>query len=255
MRFWDASALFALVAVEPSARALRRAIEEDPWGISWFFTPVEIRSALARRRRAGEIEAATCEAAWKRLEILRARFSEVDSFPQVRERAERLLDGHALRAADALQLPAAIVSAGGDRRISPSSRSTSGSPRRRGGRVFRCCLRRPGRASSRRAVRGSRGEGVGRCATAPSGRGLGPPPEAVARLPRALPRRLGRPVRPAPRLAPCVGGSGRPGGVGLRPGEGRRGLGGASRRQASRRLADREGAVSLVSAGRSPSDV
>jgi uncharacterized protein len=113
VRFWDASALFALVAVEPSAAVLRRAMEEDPWGIAWFFTPVEIRSALARRRRAGEIEADVCEAAWTRLETLRLRFSEVDSFRPVRERAQRLLDLHALRAADALQLAAAIVSAEG----------------------------------------------------------------------------------------------------------------------------------------------
>lgn len=113
MRFWDTSALFALVAAEPSAAVLRRILEEDPWGIAWFFTPVEIRSALARRRREGKADLADGEAAWKRLERLRRRFSEVDSFLPLREKAERLLDLHTLRAADALQLAAASVCAEG----------------------------------------------------------------------------------------------------------------------------------------------
>jgi hypothetical protein len=113
VRFWDASALFVLAAGEPGTSEVRRLFEEDPFGVVWFFTAVEIRSALARRHRAGTIDAGTRDSIWGRFAALRPFLAEVDAVGQVRDRAHRLLDRHPLRAADALQLAAAIVTAEG----------------------------------------------------------------------------------------------------------------------------------------------
>jgi predicted nucleic acid-binding protein len=47
--------------------------------------------------------------AFARLDYMRSRWNEVQPTEEVRERAERLLRIHRLRAADALQLAAALV--------------------------------------------------------------------------------------------------------------------------------------------------
>jgi len=47
--------------------------------------------------------------AFARLDYMRSRWNEVQPTEEVRERAERLLRIHKLRAADALQLAAALV--------------------------------------------------------------------------------------------------------------------------------------------------
>ncbi len=51
--------------------------------------------------------------ALRRLELLASHWTEVDTLAPVRETAERLLRVHDLRAADALQLGAALVLADG----------------------------------------------------------------------------------------------------------------------------------------------
>lgn len=85
--------------------------------IVWFLTSLEILSALARKRRAGDISAAIHIEAIRRLDDLRADWTEIHSFPQVREKAERLINVHPLRAADSLQLSAALVAADGNPKL------------------------------------------------------------------------------------------------------------------------------------------
>src|SRR5437762_3384111 len=69
----------------------------------------ELVSAIRRRERDGDLDTADVAAALARLEARAGRWTEVNAIDPVRDRAERLLAVHALRAADALQLAAALA--------------------------------------------------------------------------------------------------------------------------------------------------
>ena len=77
----------------------------------WWETAVECASALERLVREGGLDAAGTRAAMVRLRELEKHWNEVEPTQQVRSQAERLLRLHPLRAADALQLAAAIIAA------------------------------------------------------------------------------------------------------------------------------------------------
>jgi predicted nucleic acid-binding protein len=114
VRFWDTSALVPLVVTERGTALAERLLGEDPGVVVWTLTRVELLSALARRGRA-EPRAARRLAAARR-EILGAwpRWSEVTDVDSVRRHAERAVETHAIRAADALQIGAALVAADGE---------------------------------------------------------------------------------------------------------------------------------------------
>jgi uncharacterized protein len=114
VRFWDSSALIALVVREPGTATVERWLRDDPDVIVWTLTRVELLSALARRRR-GEPRAAR-RLLRARREILDTwpRWSEVTAVDLVRRHAERLVEAHPLSAADALQLAAALVASDDD---------------------------------------------------------------------------------------------------------------------------------------------
>ena len=111
MRFWDTSALIPLVVAEPQTKQVERWLREDPAVIVWMLTRVELFSALARRRRAEPQAGRRLVAA--RREVLSAweHWTEVTAVEVVRRHAEHLVETHPLRAADALQLGAALVAA------------------------------------------------------------------------------------------------------------------------------------------------
>ncbi len=109
MRFWDASAVVPLVVAEKETHLCRRLLAEDAEVVVWVLTPVEVISALTRRLREGSLKPPGFRKAKEQLVFLERVWSEVISLDTVRERARRLLEGHSLRAADALQLAAAIV--------------------------------------------------------------------------------------------------------------------------------------------------
>ncbi len=109
MKFWEASAIVSLVMDEPRTRGLRAMREADPEQTVWCLTEVEIASALARREREG-LAADAAEAARRDIARLVGRWRAVTAFESVRTRAIRLVRTHPLRAADALQLAAALVS-------------------------------------------------------------------------------------------------------------------------------------------------
>jgi len=75
----------------------------------WALTPLEVHSALWRRRRHAEIEVRAQAAAEDALLELEGAWSIVADVTQVDRRARRLLATHTLRAADAAQLAAALV--------------------------------------------------------------------------------------------------------------------------------------------------
>lgn len=109
MRFWDTSALIPLVVSERDTPRAERWLREDPNVVVWPLTRVEWLSALARRRR--EEPAASRRLLVARREVLSAweRWSEVTAVEVVRRHAERLAEAHPLRAADALQIGAALA--------------------------------------------------------------------------------------------------------------------------------------------------
>jgi predicted nucleic acid-binding protein len=114
VRFWDTSALVSLIVAEPGTLRAERLLRDDPAVVVWALTRVELSSALARRRRAEPSAARRLQTA--RREILAAwpRWSEVTAVELVRRHAERVVETHAIRAADALQIGAALVAASGE---------------------------------------------------------------------------------------------------------------------------------------------
>lgn len=109
MKFWDSSALVPLVLVEAESAWARKLLRSDPTGLVWYLSPVEVRSALARRCGDGALTVEAYEAARRRTERLFQALSHILPLEAVRARALRLLDVHPLRAADSLQLAAALV--------------------------------------------------------------------------------------------------------------------------------------------------
>jgi uncharacterized protein with PIN domain len=111
--FWDTSALVPLLVREPESPAMRRALRADSQMLVWWGTYTECESALARRVRDGVLSHRGRLDARAVLEQMATAWSEVLASSEVRSRASLLLGRHALRAADALQLGAALVWAGG----------------------------------------------------------------------------------------------------------------------------------------------
>ena len=109
MKFWDSSAVVPLLANETSTDLVLRLVKEDSDLIVWWGTEVECVSALARIEREDPGTASAVDEALARLDLLKRSWHEIQPVPAVRDRARRLLRVHALRAADALQLAAAVV--------------------------------------------------------------------------------------------------------------------------------------------------
>jgi predicted nucleic acid-binding protein len=109
MKFWDSSAIIPLCLNEPFSLSMRTLLMEDPAMALWWGTSVECCSAFARLRREGrfsrEDEASLCDI----LKQLVDCCTVVEPVDEVRQNARLLLLRNNLRAADALQLGAALV--------------------------------------------------------------------------------------------------------------------------------------------------
>lgn len=109
--FWKLPA--PRVPVEKLRKAIDRERDEDyrlyARKVVWWATPVEIVSSFNRLQREGDLTAEGKQQAMRRLAHLRRTWSEVQSSDEVRDAAERLLNVHKLRAADGLQLSAALL--------------------------------------------------------------------------------------------------------------------------------------------------
>jgi len=92
---------------------MRTIAEEDPVMCVWWATEVECVSALASLEREGALRETATTVALERLDRLAESWNEVQPVVAVRGTARRLLRVHTLRAADALQLGAAVVAAEG----------------------------------------------------------------------------------------------------------------------------------------------
>ena len=113
MRFWDSSAVVPLLIQQPASSRVDRWLAEDPGLALWTMTPVEITSALWRLVRAGALTEEDAHAGDIRAQELAAASHTVADLDAVKAQARRLLRVHALRAADAVQLSASLIWAGG----------------------------------------------------------------------------------------------------------------------------------------------
>jgi hypothetical protein len=107
--FWDTSAIIPVLLPESRSSALTDLLSADRDLTLWWGTPVECLSAIYRRHRESPVPAALLTEALGRLRALVEDADTVSPTDEVRRRAGRLVAAHPLRAADALQLGAALV--------------------------------------------------------------------------------------------------------------------------------------------------
>ena len=106
--FWDTSALVPLCLQEPNTiRAKELAEQFRP--VVWWGTRVEVHSAIARLDRLGKLKLSARQEADARVSALILRWHEIEPSDAIRDQAAILLDLYPLRAADSLQLAAALI--------------------------------------------------------------------------------------------------------------------------------------------------
>lgn len=93
---------------------MQTAFEQDPVLLVWWASEVECVSAIARLERQGHLTSRATIEALERLQSLVPGWHQIQPVEAVRIAAKRLLRGHNLRAADSLQLAAALVGSEGD---------------------------------------------------------------------------------------------------------------------------------------------
>jgi predicted nucleic acid-binding protein len=106
--FWDASALVPLCVHEATSRQAQSQLRKF-MPVVWWGSPVEVHSAIARLHRLGKLKDVEKQGALSRLDLLSGGWREILPGDHVRDLAKRLLDAYELRAADSLQLAAALT--------------------------------------------------------------------------------------------------------------------------------------------------
>ena len=114
MNFWDTSALVALGVDEPHRQQALDILEEDDRMVVWWGSTVEYVSALSRRERDGSLTTDEVDRHLVHLRALSQVWYEVQPGRRIKNLAQRLLRVHPLRAADSLQLAAALAVADQD---------------------------------------------------------------------------------------------------------------------------------------------
>lgn len=104
--FWDASAIIPLCTETQASPAVDKFFQQYGMVI-WWGTPVEIRSALARLIRTGELSPTKLAESLDQMNDLTRCWQEIEPSSSLRAFAEELPQRYGLRAADALQLAAA----------------------------------------------------------------------------------------------------------------------------------------------------
>ncbi len=111
MRYWDSSAIISLLVAEAGSAERSSLLEEDSQAVTWWASRVECSSALNRLCREQSLDEKGLIQALGNLDAFCESCLEVLPSEEVRRRALRLLRVHPLRAADALQLAAALAAA------------------------------------------------------------------------------------------------------------------------------------------------
>jgi predicted nucleic acid-binding protein len=107
--FWDSSALLPLICREVRTERARFLGRRYGRMMVWWGTRVEVFGAMARLHREGVLSESAFRQATERLRALSRAWSELGPAESVREQAEEVLARSAIRAADSLQLAAALV--------------------------------------------------------------------------------------------------------------------------------------------------
>ena len=109
MNFWDSSAIVPLCVQETRSEALHTLLKSDSQMVCWWATIVECWSAFARLRRESVFTLQEEEIARGLLSKLSDAWVEVEATYELRQATGRILKLHPLRAADSLQLAAALT--------------------------------------------------------------------------------------------------------------------------------------------------
>lgn len=107
LAFWDSSALIPLCVHQGSTSRVR-ILHERYDVVVWWTTPVEIASGLARLARMREISFDEFDQAGQLIRRLADTWFVVQPSNSLRNRAVQLVGSYELRAADSLQLAAAL---------------------------------------------------------------------------------------------------------------------------------------------------
>jgi uncharacterized protein len=107
--FWDTSGIVPLCCFQNQTSQASQTARIYATQVTWWATAVEVVSSFNRLHRENNLTHESKQQALARLSYLRERWSEIQPTEEVRNTAERLLNVHKLRAADALQLSAALV--------------------------------------------------------------------------------------------------------------------------------------------------
>lgn len=110
--FWDTSGIIPLCLFQPQTSKARQILRTYGAIVAWWGTQTEAASAFNRLLREGNLNRTGFDAAMARFEFLKSHWDEVDPSEAVRDVSLKVLARYPLRAADALQLSAAIVWAG-----------------------------------------------------------------------------------------------------------------------------------------------
>lgn len=106
--FWDASALVPLCVHENNSRQAQRQLRQS-LPVVWWASSVEVHSAVTRLHRQGKLRDVEKNGALARLDVLSRAWREILPSDSLRDLARQLLDTYELRAADSLQLAAALT--------------------------------------------------------------------------------------------------------------------------------------------------
>jgi len=108
-RFSDSSALLSLILEQDVTDELKALLSDHPSLVIWWGTKVELISGASRLIRANSINELTSTRILSRIDALASAANEIEPSLELRNTACRILRLHDLRAADSLQLAAALI--------------------------------------------------------------------------------------------------------------------------------------------------
>ena len=108
MKFWDSSAIVPLCISEANSDVVKEILSEDESMIVWWGSDFECFSAFARLRREGILSIKEEDTAREIAVVLSESWNEIIPGKEIKTIGGRLLLTHPLKAADSLQLAAAI---------------------------------------------------------------------------------------------------------------------------------------------------
>lgn len=114
MRFWDSSALLPLISEETFSDTATNLLREDDEITAWWGTWIECSVTISRLRREGRLNETDEEETRAALDRLAGNWIEQRPADDMRLLASIISKDHPLKAADALQLAAALRWCEGD---------------------------------------------------------------------------------------------------------------------------------------------